>query len=270
MSLEPPRPDDPAAGRPAPLTIIEQIVAGLPAPGVSANPLYLQLAGAIRALIETGALKDSEALPSERDLAAATGLSRVTVRGAIDTLCEEGLMARRRGARSYVTAQIDQPLSLLVGFTDDMKRRGATASSRVIEKTVSLPSPEESLKLALSPTDRVVRLTRIRMANGEPLALERAVVPLEAVRPEQIGASLYKALHENGFAPHRALQRLQAATASAREAELLEIDPGSPIQQIERLSYLANGQPIEMTRSAYRGDRFDFLAELRVEVPGGA
>jgi len=249
-------------------SLLDQIVAALPADGRAANPLYLQLAGAIRTLIEAGALKGSEALPSERDLAAATGFSRVTVRGAIDTLCAEGLMSRRRGARSFVTAQIDQPLSLLMGFSADMQRRGARAASRVIENAIALPDPEETLKLALSPTDRVVRLTRIRLANDEPLALEKAVVPLFAVRPEQIGASLYQALDANGYAPHRALQRLQAALADAQEARLLEVDVGSPIQQIERLTYLQSGQPIEMTRSAYRGDRFDFLAELRVETPG--
>lgn len=250
--------------------LLDQIVAALPASGKSANPLYLQLAGAIRTLIEAGTLKGSEALPSERDLAAATGFSRVTVRGAIDTLCAEGLMARRRGARSFVTAQIDQPLSLLMGFSADMQRRGAQASSRVVEKAVALPDPDETLKLALSPNDQVVRLTRIRLANGEPLALEKAVVPLFAVRPEQIGESLYQVLKANGYPPHRALQRLQAAVADQEQAHLLDVDVGSPIQQIERLTYLASGQPIEITRSAYRGDRFDFLAELRVDPSSAA
>ncbi|WP_404401533.1 GntR family transcriptional regulator [Pelagibacterium halotolerans] len=242
-------------------TIVKQL-AGYEA---SSSHLYHQLAKTLRALIETGALRGNDALPSERDIAKATGLSRITVRNAIDDLHREGLISKRRGAGTYVSPQIDQPLSLLMGFTADMKRRGASSASIVLEKTVSLPDADEMLKLGLSPSDHVVRLSRVRTSDGEPLAVENAVVPMSAVSPDAIGESLYEALKGTGNSPVRALQRLRAAVADAREAELLDVKVGSPILHIERRSFLANGRPIEVTKSSYRGDRYDFIAELKIE-----
>jgi GntR family transcriptional regulator len=231
----------------------------------SEDPLYLRLARAMRGLIEIGHLRHREALPSERTLAQATGFSRVTVRKAIDELIRDGLISRRAGAGSYVARQTDQPMSVLVGFTADMKRRGTRGRSILIEKTVGLPGPDDLLKLGISPGDRVIRLSRVRLSNDEALAVEHAVVPLAAVDPNEIGESLYEALRRNGHRPVRALQRLSAAIADDEEARHLGIAPGSPILHIERHAFLANGRPIEVTRSAYRGDRYDFVAELQIE-----
>jgi GntR family transcriptional regulator len=229
------------------------------------DPLYLQLARAMRGLIEIGHLRNREALPSERTLAQATGFSRVTVRKAIEELFRDGLIARRPGAGSYVAHEVDQPMSVLVSFTADMKRRGTQGRSILIDKSVTLPKPDEQLKLGLSASDRVVRLSRVRLSGDEALAVEHAVVPLFAVQPEQIKESLYEALRHNGHRPVRALQRLSAAIADAEEAHHLGIAEGSPILHIERHAFLANGRPIEVTHSAYRGDRYDFVAELQID-----
>ena len=229
------------------------------------DPLYLQLARAMRGLIEIGHLRNREALPSERTLAQATGFSRVTVRKAIEELFRDGLIARRPGAGSYVAHEVDQPMSVLVSFTADMKRRGTLGRSILIDKSVSLPKPDEQLKLGLSANDKVIRLSRVRLADNNALAVEHAVVPLSAVQPEQIEESLYEALRRNGHRPVRALQRLSAAIANADEARHLGIPEGSPILHIERHAFLANGRPIEVTHSAHRGDRYDFVAELQIE-----
>jgi GntR family transcriptional regulator len=229
------------------------------------DPLYLQLARAIRGMIETGHLRYGESLPSERTLVRATGISRVTVRKAIDELFGEGLVSRRPGAGSFVARKFDQPMSVLVGFTADMRRRGLAGRSILLGKTISLPKPDELLKLALSPSDKVLRLSRVRLADDEPLAIENAVVPLFAVEPDRMEHSLYDAMRHTGNRPVRALQRLRAAVADANEARHLDIPVGSPILHIERHSFLANGKPIEVTHSAYRGDRYDFVAELHLE-----
>lgn len=242
-----------------------RIVTAIRNDGDTADALYLQLARALRGLIEIGHLRNRETLPSERTLAQATGFSRVTVRKAFDELVRDGLIARRPGAGSYVTRQFDQPMSVLVSFTGDMQRRGLKGRSILIEKAVTLPKPEELLKLGISPTDRVLRLSRVRLSNDEALAVEHAVVPASAVEPDQIGESLYEALRLNGNRPVRALQRLSAAIADETEAAHLNIAPGSPILHIERHAFLANGRPIELTHSAYRGDRYDFIAELQIE-----
>jgi len=245
--------------------ILARILAHMPASGASEDPLYLQLAGTMRGLIERGELRGGEALPSERSLMKATGLSRVTVRSAIDDLFRDGLISKRRGAGSYVSPHVDQPLSVLIGFTADMARRGAQASSVVLSKTTGLPDPEEMMKLGLSSNEGVLRLSRVRVQDGDPLAIEHAVVPLFAVGEDEVGESLYDAMKRNGHMPARALQRLRSAIADQREAELLNIVEGSPILHIERHSFLANGRAIEVTKSAYRGDRYDFIAELKLE-----
>jgi GntR family transcriptional regulator len=229
------------------------------------GPTYRRLADTLRGLIEMGELRGGDALPSERDLAAATGCSRVTVRKAFDMLGAEGLVARRQGAGSFVAAQVNQPLSVLVGFTEDMRRRGAVTGSRVIDRAVGPPDPAEVLKLGLSPGEAVFRLSRVRLSDGEPLALEHAVIPARAVDPGAVGASLYEALRRSGHRPVRALQRLHAGIVTDTEAGLLGVAPGSPVLRIERRSFLANGRPIEVTTSVYRGDRYDFIAELTME-----
>ncbi len=245
-----------------PPDLLARILAALPPGG---DPLYLRLAAALRAGIEAGDLRGGAALPSERDLVRATGYSRVTVRKAVDELCREGLVARRHGAGSFVTRQIDQPLSLLVGFTEDMRRRGANATSRELRREVTAADPADLLKLGLSPAERVFRLVRVRLSDGEPLAIEHAVIPAAAIDPDTVGESLYDALRAAGNMPVRALQRLHAGIANAEEARLLGVVPGSPVLRIERRSFLANGRAIELTTSSYRGDRYDFIAELTLD-----
>jgi GntR family transcriptional regulator len=152
---------------------------------------------------------------------------------------------------------------LLAGFSADMASRGKMPGSRLVEHDVGAPSPDEALALALGIDAKVRRLARVRTADGEPLAIERAAVPLALLpnyAPEQ--TSLYAALAQGGHRPVRGLQRLQASLASTTEAALLEIPPGAAILRIERRSFLANGTPVEFTRSAYRGDRYDFIAEV--------
>ncbi len=122
-------------------------------------------------------MRVGEALPSERELSAMTSISRVTVRKAIDTLLREGMLSRRPGSGTYVSTRIEQPASLLAGFCADMANRGSRPGSIWIEKVLANPTPEEAMTLAVSPDEQVVRMTRVRTADDEPLAIERAVVP---------------------------------------------------------------------------------------------
>jgi len=230
----------------------------------SPTPLYLQLADMIRAQIMDGAIGTGDALPSERELSEAVGISRVTVRKGIETLLREGLLSRKHGSGTYIAPRIEQPAALLAGFSADMINRGQKPGSIWIDRSMGLPTPEEALALALSPDLHVQRFARVRTANDEPLAIERAVIPAQFLPGvAEIGASLYAALEAHGARPVRGLQRLQASLATAAEAKLLSIPPGSAILRIERRGFLANGTAVEFTRSAYRGDRYDFVTEVR-------
>jgi GntR family transcriptional regulator len=235
------------------------------------TPLYLQLADQIRARIGDGLIKVGDALPSERELSLTGGISRVTVRKALDTLLREGLLSRRHGSGTYIAPRIEQSAALLVGFSADMSNRGLTPGAIWIERRIGVAMPEEALTLALAVDAKVLRLTRVRTADKEPLAIERAVIPAALLPdPKEIGDSLYAALTARSHRPVRGLQRLQASLATASEAKLLSIPVGAAILRIERRSFLADGTPVEFTRSAYRGDRYDFITEVRELRPGVA
>ena len=235
----------------------------------SATPIYLRLADAIRSQINDGALKAGEALPSERELAERTRVSRVTVRKAIDLLIQERLLSRRRGSGTYIAPRIEQSSALLTGFSTDMADRGMTPGSRWIERITASPSPEEIMALGLSLGQKVQRLARIRTAGDEPMAIERAAVPV-AFLPDlsAVGDSLYAALGALGHKPVGGLQRITASLATPHEAALLEIADGAAVLRIIRHGYLPDGRAVEFTRSAYRGDRYDFVSELRNKEQG--
>jgi GntR family transcriptional regulator len=238
-----------------------------------AGPLYLQLHRRIAEAIASGRLRPGDSLPAEREMAAITGLSRVTVRKGVEALVASGQLVQKRGSGTFVAPQVrrlEQALSLLTSFTEDMARRGRTVESVTLSRGLHAPAPEEVMALGLGAEDRVARLERVRTSDGVPLAIERASLP-EAILPdpEAVGPSLYALLEERGLRPVRAVQRISAANLAARDATLLDVAPGTAGLRIERVSYLPSGRVVEFTRSLYRGDAYDFAVELKL-APDGA
>lgn len=232
------------------------------------GPRYLRLQRQVEDAIARGDLRPGDSLPPERDLARLTATSRVTVRRAVQALVAAGLVVQRRGSGTFVTPRperLQQPLSHLTSFSEDMARRGKQAADVWLSRGLHAPTPQEMLALALSLTDRVARLHRVRCADGLPMAVEEAALPAALLPdPAAVEGSLYAALAARGLRPVRALQRLSAANAGPTEAQLLQIAPGAAVLRIERLSYLASGRVVEFTRSVYRGDAYDFAAELQI------
>ena len=226
-------------------------------------PLYQQLQQAVREAIERRALKADEALPAERDLAETLSVSRITVRKAFDGLVAEGLLSRRQGAGTFVAARVEKSFSKLSSFTEDMISRGRTPRSEWISKAEGSVTPEESLTLGLSPGTPVYRFARIRYADGAPMALEYSTIAGFALpSAEVVGVSLYEALEATGHRPGRALQRLRAVLFTAEQADLLGVPFKDAGLLIERRSFLPDGRAVEVTQSYYRGDAYDFVAEL--------
>ena len=227
---------------------------------------YLRLRRAIRNVVEQRDIEPGHALPSERDLASALGVSRVTVRKAIAGLVEEGLLNQRHGAGTFVAERIVKPMSRLTSFTEDLRARGLNPRSEFFERSIGEVTPEESMAMNLSPGAAVVRLHRVRYAGDEPLAIERSVVPANLLPdPMLVRDSLYEALEQHGCRPRRALQRLRAVSLGAQHARLLHVAVGSAGLSIERRSFLADGRVVEFTSSWYRGDIYDFVAELHAD-----
>ena len=237
-----------------------------PLDAASPMPLYRQLEMALRRSIEARQIRPGDALPPERDVASQLGVSRITVRKALDALVSEGFLSRRQGAGTFVTRRVEKNFSKLTSFTEDMISRGLKPHSIWLSRTETSVSPEEAIMLGLSPGARVNRLNRVRYADGVAMALEYATVPsgfLESA--EAVDTSLYEALARNGNQPTRVLQRLRATLFTAEQAEILGVQPGDAGLLIERRGFSAAGQLVESTRSFYRGDAYDFVAELKTE-----
>ena len=235
-------------------------------------PLYQQLHRALRDAIADNRLAAEEALPPERELAEEFGVSRITVRKALDALVGEGMLTRRQGAGTFVAARpearVEKSFSKLSSFTEDMISRGRRPESVWLSRSAGAVTPEESLTLGLSPGSEVYRFNRIRYADGEPMALEYSTVPGFCLPNEKaVGESLYEALGQHLARPVRALQRLRAILFLGEKAKLLGVTEGSPGLLIERRGFLRDGRPVEFTQSYYRGDAYDFVAELSTAAP---
>lgn len=230
-------------------------------------PLYVLVANRIRQLILDGEMSVGNALPSERRLTEMTGTSRVTVRKAISQLVDEGLLKSKRGAGTYIAYQIEQSGEELSSFTEEAKTRGEEPSSVWLVKQTGLPTEEEAKCLSISTSTEVIRLGRLRLADGAPLAIEHAVVPLSLLPDlNDLHDSLYEALRKNGNHPVSGKQKICASLATPTEAGLLSIEEKSEILRIERSTFLADGSAVEYTRSAYRGDQYAFMMDLHLKL----
>jgi GntR family transcriptional regulator len=234
-----------------------------PIPG-SGTPLYLQLARFLADAVRGGHYTPHEALPSERALSESLDLSRVTTRKAIDQLVLQGLIVRRRGSGNYIAPRIEQALSRLTSFSEDLRARGYAPSSRWLSRETGTATAEEREILGLARGARVVRLERLRLADGTVMALEKSVLPAAVVPdPAQVEASLYEFLQARGSAPVRATERITAVNASARLARQLQVPTGRAVLSIQRIGYLASGDPVELAHAYCRSDLYDLVAEMR-------
>lgn len=226
-------------------------------------PLYMQLQKVLRDAIIGRVISPEAAIPPERDLAEQFGVSRLTVRKAVDGLVTEGLITRRRGAGTFVAARVEKSFSKLSSFSEDMMSRGRAPHSVWLSKSSGAVTPEESLSLGLSPGTQVYRFQRLRYADGATMALEHSTIPGYCLpSAEAVSESLYAALEAAGNRPVRALQRLRAVAFTPEQAEILGVPIGDPGLFIERRGFLADGRAAEFTQSWYRGDAYDVVAEL--------
>lgn len=227
------------------------------------TPLYMQLARSLREHISSGGIDPGSALPSERDLSEMAGLSRVTVRKGIEQLIDEGVLIRRQGSGTFVARRIEAPGAKLSSFSDDTRSRGEAPSVVWIYRSYAQPTEEEAAALDVSPSALVARLGRVRLAGGEPLAIEHAVIPAIFMPDlDSLGDSLYQALESHGFRPTSGTQRVRASLATPTEAGILSVEQNSEVLRIDRRTRIPDGRIVEFTRSVYRGDRYEFVTEL--------
>lgn len=226
-------------------------------------PLYRQLAAQLAQDIHAGRYRVDQALPSERTLVESMGVSRVTARKAIDELVAQGLVQRRHGSGNFIAPRLEQTLSRLTGFTEELRQRGFRPTSVWLAREIRVASTWECQQLALSPPAQVASLERLRLADGVPMALEASTLPQAILpQPHTLEGSLYAHLTAASHAPVRAVQHIRALNADARTAQLLEVPAATALLWVTRTAYAASGQPVEHTVSYCRSDDYDFVVEI--------
>jgi len=229
-----------------------------------------QAAAKERVLDLIAQLSVGEPIPSERQLTADLGVSRLTVRAALDELVREGHLVRRRGAGTYVSEpKIAQELTV-TSFTEDMRRRGLTPASRILELRTVPAGAHLGRMLHVSPSERVVVVSRLRLADGEAMAIEtlhvrEALVPGLTAR-ELEERSFYELLKDRyGITIAGGVQTIEPTVTNEEESEALGVPLHSPAFLFERLTRSDPGDVVEFVRSIYRGDRYRLVTELTVQ-----
>ncbi|WP_045518152.1 GntR family transcriptional regulator [Neobacillus niacini] len=231
-------------------------------------PIYHQLEEYIKQQIENGILMEETVIPSEREYAQTFQISRMTVRQAINNLVSEGYLKRQKGRGTFVNKKkVEQELQGMTSFTEDMLSRGMSPSSTLLSFQIIPADKKTAFDLKIEENESVYKIKRIRLADGAPMALETAYIPVEIVpglTEENSNLSLYQYIEEIlSLSITEATQEIEASIASSNDAEALEINIGDPILLIERISYLQNGIPFELVKSTFRADRYRFIHSMK-------
>lgn len=227
---------------------------------------YSQIADYYSRLINENKLQNGEKMPTEEQICNLFQVSRITVRQAMAELAQAGYIERVQGKGSFVRIQkTDMQLNHLQGFSEEMKAKGKQASSRLILLERIGCDKKIAKRLRLAEGTPVVSIQRLRLADGEPVAVEHVFIPFHLC-PQLLqwdgSGSLYYQLNENGLQVHRATQDISAGFSPRAVCDLLSIKQTMPTLQIERVTYLENGTPMEYVQSAYRSDRYTFHVEM--------
>jgi GntR family transcriptional regulator len=213
-----------------------------------------------------------ESIPSERQLTQDFGVSRLTVRAALDELVREGYLVRRRGSGTFVSEpKIAQELTM-TSFTEDMRRRGMRPTSRTIELKTVPAGARLGRFLKVSPSEPTMVAKRLRLADGETMAIEMLHVPSALVpgltAKDLETQSFYELLSERyGITIAGGVQQIEPTVTNEEESEALGVPLHSPAFLFERTSRSAEGKTVEFVRSIYRGDRYVLVSELTPQTP---
>lgn len=226
------------------------------------KPRYIEIHNQILSRIEAGEWQPQERLPSERELALAFDVSRMTLRQAVQTLVDEGILERKVGSGTYVAEQKVSERALgVTSFTELMAATGRAAHTITVSYKTTSPSASEIEHLKLDNMDKVLVMERLRLGDDEPILLERTTLPIKFIHSfsrTALTESLYTTLASAGIYPGHAEQTITATLANERLSELLEIKRGDPILSVRQVSYDQHDTPFEYVRSYYVGERFEF------------
>ncbi|MDF7639334.1 GntR family transcriptional regulator [Lactobacillus sp. ESL0791] len=226
------------------------------------EPMYIKIHNQIKRDIENHVYRVGSRIPAERQLAVKFGVSRMTLRQAIKTLEDEGILERRLGSGTYVASQkVQEKMSGIMSFTEITQANGQTPSSKLISYKVGQPSLSEKERLNLAGDAEVLRMERIRYADNVPICYEVVTIPHELIAKlskADISAHLYRTLEAHGYQVGQVTEHISAAIANEQDARLLDVKKGEPLITRLQVTDLSTGQPFEYTRASYVADRFEF------------
>jgi GntR family transcriptional regulator len=235
--------------------------------------LYSRVETVLANEIADGDLKVGDQLATEDSLIARFGVSRITVRRAVQNLVSRGLVEIRRGKGTFVAApKITQDLKELSGFVEDMHALGRKPTARVISKEIVTADAAVAGQLALTKGERVVRIRRVRLADGIPLSYDETYLPLEIgkkiITNNLKAEPIFSLLERKYDVPLiEAEYKLDAVAADTEVAAALKVEQRSPIFRIERTSYSTGSRPVDYERLYYRGDLVRFATRLVRKLP---
>ena len=227
------------------------------------SPIYLQLREVVRNKIEEGEYPPGMAIPSENELSETYGVNRLTVRNAIDALVNEGLLRRIQGKGAFVVGdRIERDLDSLSGFRQTMNDRNASPEAKILAKTRRKAGKKYARIFGIDEDDEIFYVRRLNSANGEPISIEHTFVPTKKV-PKLDGIdlsvfSLYEVYGFYGVSPVRAYQTIDLISLEARDARMLDVEPGATVMLFTCYTYDKDHDLIEYTRSYTRGDKCSF------------
>jgi GntR family transcriptional regulator len=235
------------------------------------NPMYIQLREILRSRIDDGEFIPGSAIPSESELVQTYGLHRLTVRSAIDTLVNEGLLKPVQGKGVYVVGKkLDRDLEKLTGFRQTMRERDVVPGTHVLQETRRQAGLKYGKILHLEPSDEVYYIRRLCLAENEPVSIEDIYIPfnllngLDAVDLNVF--SLFDIYKFNGIQVTKAWQTLSVTNLDAKDARYLQIKPETKVLLFECISQDNTGRVIEFSRSFTRSDKASFTVHYSREI----
>jgi GntR family transcriptional regulator len=243
-------------------------VAVQPIDKTSSIPYYLQLSEILQQEIgERQSPYEVYQLPSENELAAQQGITRATVRRALDVLERDGWIYREKGRGSFAAVRrVEHELTQLVSTTEDMRKRGWALTTRLVS-VKKAPAPQKvAHALELPEGEPCYKLCRLRIVDGEPISIQTPYLPA-ALCPDleqnDLTRSLYRLLETRyGLRLWTGHETLRARCALPQEEKLLEVPKCTPVMYMERVTYAVTGQAVEYLEAVWRGDRYDFTVSL--------
>lgn len=234
----------------------------------SAIPLYYQIQQHLLEDIRAGKLTPGKPLPSEELISRRLGVSRMTARQALKSLCSLGVAHSRRGKGTFVSeSKLEKNIREVRSFSEEMEARGSRPHSKLVSSEVVPAEAETGDALRLSPEEKVIRIRRVRVADAVPMGVETTCLP-ESLCPNLLDkfdprTSLYRTLLQlYGIHMVQADEVVEAGLADAEEARLLGIRKGSPVFLFTRTAYAKGGRAVEYVKSTFRGDRYKITNRL--------